>query len=204
MEKTKDDLPVIEAKYKKISVVRRRKSKNKKWAITKEKFLNDTEYENLSRRVRRCRERHSILLKLYMYTAARAKEGLRIKLKDLDYDSKSVFVHGLKGSNARDIPLPRWFFFELWHYAHTVCKGPDDRIFPFCYTIINRLWHVHRPAKKKFHSLRHTLALRVFRQTRDIKLVQILLGHKSILNTMVYLDFDYSQDEMKRILKAKY
>lgn len=202
--KTKEDLPVIEAKFKRIAVVRRRKKRTKKFHITKDKFLSETEYEDLSRRVRRCSERHSIILKMYMYTAARANEGLKVRLRDLDYDSKSVYIRANKNSNDRDIPLPHWFFYQLWHYAHTVCKQPDDRIFPFCYTIINRLWHVHKPVKKNFHSLRHTLAIRVFRQSRDIKLVQILLGHKSIMNTMVYLNFVYSQDEMKRILKAKY
>lgn len=38
----------------------------------------------------------------------------------------------------------------------------------------------------KFHSLRHTFAMRVYAETRDLFLVQRLLGHKSVKSTEVY------------------
>ncbi|KYG70041.1 hypothetical protein AZI85_15220 [Bdellovibrio bacteriovorus] len=178
--------------------------KQKPWAITKEKFLSASEYGKLRAHVRRRKSRYAILLKLFMFTAARANEGLAVRLKDLDADHKTVLIYGLKGSNDREIPLPPWYFFELYSYAKKACKSPEDRIFPFCYTILNRIWRLYRPVKKRFHALRHTLAIRVFESTRDIKLVQILLGHRSIKNTMVYLDYVYSRKEMRRILKVKY
>lgn len=180
------------------------KTRQRPWAITKEKFLSDSEYGHLRAHVRHKKDRYAILLKLYMFTAARATEGLAVRLKDLDTDNKTVLIRGLKGSNDREIPLPRWFFSELLRYAKKVCKTVEDRIFPFCYTILNRIWRFFRPVKKRFHSLRHTLAIKVFKQTRDIKLVQILLGHRNIKNTMVYLDYVYTQEEMQRILKVKY
>jgi integrase/recombinase XerD len=37
-----------------------------------------------------------------------------------------------------------------------------------------------------FHSLRHTFAMRLYSETKDILLVQRMLGHKSLTNTLVY------------------
>ncbi len=178
--------------------------KQKFWSITKDKFLSDSEYAHLRMLVRRNKTRAAILLKFYMFTGARAHEGLGVCLRDLDRDNKAVLIRGLKGSNDREIPLPPWFFLELLRYAERVCKNMEDKIFPFCYTILDRVWKRFRPVKKKFHSLRHTIAIKVFKSTRDIKLVQILLGHRSIKNTMVYLDYVYSIKEMRKILKVKY
>lgn len=48
----------------------------------------------------------------------------------------------------------------------------------------------------RFHDLRHTFATRILRKTRNIKLVSMLLGHKSIETTMRYahvLDEDLRQ-----------
>lgn len=202
MSDAKKDL-VIEAKFKTLSIIRKkRKQEPKDKMITKQKFLSDSEYTMLKNNMRRSTGRDAIVIKLFMYTGARAQEGLAVRLMDLDWDTRTVFIKGMKGSNNREIPLPRWYFIQLWHYARKMCKSPDDRIFPFCYTILRRTWVFHRPVKKKIHALRHTIAIRVFRSQKDIKLVQILLGHRSIMNTMIYLDYVYSQNEMQKILKV--
>ena len=198
------ELPVINAEYKVLAKYDTERKKQKHWQMNKEKFLSDSEYTRLRTMVRRDSQRYAILLKLYMFTGARAHEGLAVRFRHLDIDTKSVFIIGLKGSNDREIPLPPWYFLQLYNYAKKQCKDENAKIFPFCYTILNRIWHFYRPVKKRFHSLRHTIAIKVFKDTKDIKLVQILLGHRSIKNTMVYLDYVYSQNEMKRILKVKY
>lgn len=174
------------------------------YQINKNKFLSKAEYAHLRSLVRHSKSRAAILLKLYMFTAARANEGLAVRLRDLDKHDKTVYIKGLKGSNDREVPLPPWYFRELMSYAKVVCKSPEDRIFPFTYWILYQTWNEHRPCDKTIHSLRHTLAIKVYEGTRDIKLVQTLLGHRTIKNTMVYLDYIYSRDEMKRILKVKY
>lgn len=195
---------VVKAKLEVNNVTTVNRRKQKQWAITKEKYLSVSEYGALRAHVRHRKSRYAILLKLYMFTAARAQEGLAVRMQDLDTDNKTVLIRGLKGSADREIPLPPWYFFELLSYAKKICKSVEDRIFPFCYTILNRIWRFYRPVKKRFHSLRHTLAIKVFQSTRDIKLVQTLLGHRSIKNTMVYLDYIYSIEEMRKILKVKY
>lgn len=178
--------------------------KKYRWQINKSKFLSDTEYDQLRKNVYQSRSKSAMLVKLYMFTAARAHEGLAVRQRDLCKESKTVFIKGLKGSNDREVPLPPWYFYQLWHFAKRICDSPENRIFQVEYSQMNRYWHLYRPVNKTIHSLRHTLAIKVYKGTKDIKLVQTLLGHTSIKNTMVYLDYVYSQNEMRRILKVKY
>ncbi|MFN3453530.1 MAG: tyrosine-type recombinase/integrase [Pseudobdellovibrio sp.] len=202
--KKNEILPVLNAEFQTLSTKVEKKKKQKRWQMTREKFLSDTEYSKLRSFVKHKVSRFALLLKLYMFTGARAHEGLRVHFKDLDYATKTIFISGLKGSLDREIPLPSWYFYQLWHYAKKNCKSENDLIFPFSYTLLIRFWHLIRPVKKKLHALRHTLAIKIFKKYRDIKLVQITLGHKSINNTMVYLEFVYSQEELRKILKVGY
>lgn len=202
--KKSECLPVIDAKFKKLSI-KTAKKYHQHYEMTKRKFLSDKEFQKLRSMVKDDMSRDAIVIKFYMYTGARAREGLPVQFQDLDYKTKSVYITANKGSKDRDIPLPRWFFSQLWRYAKKLCKNPADRIFPMNYIMLHRIWGKWKPSysTKSIHTLRHTRAIRVFRSERDIKLVQILLGHRNIKNTMVYLDFVYSQDEMKRILNVK-
>jgi len=49
----------------------------------------------------------------------------------------------------------------------------------------------------RFHSLRHTFAMRVYARTKDLLLVKKLLGHRSINSTLVYAE---ALDELPRDL----
>jgi integrase len=40
----------------------------------------------------------------------------------------------------------------------------------------------------RFHALRHTFAMRLYAETKDILLVRKLLGHRSVTSTQVYAD----------------
>jgi integrase len=76
----------------------------------------------------------------------------------------------------------------------------SGRIFPISYQRLYQIWDHWKPCKKKLHSLRHTFAIELYRRTRDLRLVQMALGHKSINNTMVYADYIYTQEELKKLL----
>jgi integrase/recombinase XerC len=53
---------------------------------------------------------------------------------------------------------------------------------------------------KKFHSLRHTFAIELYQKTKDLRLVQVALGHRNITNTMIYADYVYSQQELRKLI----
>ena len=128
----------------------------------------------------------------------RASELLALRNCDFDRVGRSLYLSGLKSSNDREVPLNDDFYFRLEQACEDL--GEDDRIFPISYNRLGEIWRHYRPCKKVLHSLRHTLAIEVYLKTRDIRIVQQILGHKSITSTMVYQDFVYGQQALESAL----
>ena len=169
-----------------------------RYALNKSKYLLDPEYERLIYILKSFLHkdhRNCILFFLALNTGARAQELLNLEKKDFDSYEETVFIRGLKGSNDRELPLPSWLFREVQHLF-----ALEERIFPFTYNRLLQIWQLYRPVHKKFHSLRHTFAIRLYKKTRDLRLVQVALGHRNITNTMIYADYIYSQQELRRLI----
>ena len=173
---------------------------SKVYAINKNKYLLDPEYKHLELLLKRyilSDTRNCLLIYLAMHTGARATEILQLQKEDLNVYEQSLFIHGIKGSNDREIPLPEWLFDTLENYAN---KQDGDLLFPITYHRLRQIWQHYRPVKKKFHCLRHTFAIRLYKKVKDIRLLQIALGHRNITNTMIYADFVYSHTEMRKLI----
>jgi len=172
----------------------------RRYALNKTKYLLDPEYDELNRlfdKYRATHERDILMLELALRTGARAQELLNIKKADLNAFDETVFIRGIKGSNDREIPLSRSFFEKLLHFAGS---REGEKIFDISYNRLRDIWSLYRPVAKKFHCLRHTFAIRLFKKTKDVRLVQMALGHRNITNTMVYADYVYSQQELRKLI----
>ncbi len=177
-----------------------RDRRNKPYAMNKNKFLLDPEYKHLELLLKRYvlqDKRNCLLLYVAMHTGARATEILNLHKEDLNVYDQSVFIHGIKGSNDREIPLPDWLFEMLEDYSQDI---EGEKLFDISYHRLRQIWEHYRPVKKKFHCLRHTFAIRLYKKVKDIRLLQIALGHRNITNTMIYADFVYSQNEMRKLI----
>ena len=167
-----------------------------RYSLNKTKFLSDSELQVLNKELdanESTDARNVTLIRLALATGARAIELLRLTSNDLNDETHSVLIRGAKKSNDREIPLNQKLFMKL--------KGlGDGRLFPISYQRLNQIWNLYRPCKKGFHSLRHTVGLRVYSKHRDIKLVQTVLGHRNIANTMIYADYHFSIRELRRLL----
>lgn len=141
--------------------------------------------------------RDCLLLSLGLRTGARANELLQIQKTDLNPYDESVFIRGIKGSNDREIPLHSDFYRRLRNFAE---KQPNQLLFPISYHRLYQIWEFYRPIPKKFHSLRHTFAIELYQKTKDLRLVQVALGHRNITNTMIYADYVYSQQELRKLI----
>lgn len=140
-------------------------------------------------------DRDSLMLSLLLFTGCRSGELLNLRKRDLNASECSVLIKGTKGSTNREIPLPRAFYARLEGYS----EG-RDRLFPISYNRLRDIWMFYRPVKKKLHSLRHTFAIELYRKTLDIRLVQRALGHRNIETTMIYQDYQYGIDELRKAL----
>ena len=170
-------------------------------ALTKNKYLLDHEFDALEATLAKyidSDERNCLALWTLLKTGARAQELLNITKKDLDPHEKSVFINGLKDSLDRDVPIPAKLFDRLYKFAQTV---EGDRVFDIQYSRLQRIWYHYRPAPKKLHSTRHTAAVRLFRRTKNIRLVQLMLGHTTLTPTTIYMDYLMDRDELKQMVE---
>ena len=185
-----------------------------KWVsyqLNKNKYLLDDEFDHLVKILwdyAHKNPRDSLLLLLAIHTGARASELLQIQISHINFFDESVLIIGLKNSNDREIPLPAKVFRLLQDYleadfSYNKSKHEElkaRRLFPITYIRFYQIWEHYRPCHKKLHSLRHTFAIRLYKKTRDIRLVQFALGHRSISNTMIYADYVYSQEELRKLI----
>lgn len=170
------------------------------YSINKNKYLLDDELQALETVLAKHASndtRNVLIIRLGLLTGARASELLAITKQDLSDGVQSVFIKGLKDSNDREIPLPASFYTQLRVYAQSI-DGP--LLFDISYNRLYQVWQTYKPVKKSFHCLRHTFAINLYKRTKDIRLVQVALGHRNIANTMVYADYIYNQQEMRRLI----
>lgn len=172
----------------------------KRYQLNKNKYLLEPEVERLESILSTYENKDSrdcLLIQLALRTGGRAQELLNLVKDDLNVYDEAVFIRGLKGSNDREIPLPPELFKRLKKFAETTSTA---RVFDISYSRFRQIWEFYRPVPKKLHALRHTFAIRLYKKTKDLRLVQVALGHRNITNTMVYADYVYSQNELKRLI----
>lgn len=171
-----------------------------RYALNKTKYLLDPEVQHLESTLKRYSltdNRNTLILELGLKTGARATELLNIRKQDINSFDETILIRGLKGSSDRELPIPNDLFRRLILFAST---QPSEKIFDITYNRLRDIWVIYRPCHKKFHALRHTFAIRLYKKTKDLRLVQLALGHRNITNTMVYADYVYSQNELRKLI----
>ncbi len=177
-----------------------KKSTSFRYSLNKNKYLLEPEVERLVYILTSFKDkdaRNCTLLWTLLHTGARAQEVLNLRKTDLNIYDRSLLIHGIKGSNDRELPLATWLFTRLEAQA---AQMSGDLVFGISYPRLRQIWEHYRPVEKKVHSLRHTFAIQLYKKTRDLRLVQVALGHRNIANTMIYADYIYSQQELRKLI----
>nr|BFD59647.1 hypothetical protein CKG001_17540 [Bdellovibrio sp. CKG001] len=186
---------------------------HKDYIITPEKVLNSDEEKNLRRLCDRLMgtqkdHRNAVMILLALECGLRASELLRLCIRDVDFVHGSVAIKSLKGSNARVLPISKRLTAEIrahvlraYKAEHAAQIPKDLSVFKISYPRFEQVWRMFRPSPlKTLHCLRHTFAVNTYLRTRDIMLVKTALGHRRIENTMVYVNYIYAQDAMRKAL----
>lgn len=163
--------------------------------LTKQKYLTPSELERLNSILANAHTRDTLMIELALRLGLRASELLGLTPDDYDEQSKTLLIKTKKGGSPRELPVP----LHLTKRLEAQIK-PGQRIFPIGYHRLIQIWHYHRPIKKKFHALRHTFAMGLYDKTKDIRLTKSMLGHKSMSSTGIYLEREFSLDEMRRAI----
>ena len=137
-----------------------------------------------------------------LYTGVRFGELANITWDDIDLDRKLLFIrpkenHSLKTSNAqRAVPMPQ----PLFDLLYVLSQNKKSETYPFCSVkgkqlkerklleVCKRIGIKAEITGRMFlHKFRHTYATMLIQRKVDVTEIQKLMGHASILETMVYV-----------------
>jgi len=146
---------------------------------------------------------HRILLMTMYATGARRAEAAHLKVSDIDSQRMVVHIRGGKGRKDRDVMLSATLLQEQRHYWRglrhkpTVWLFPGNRWHTSSRPITNKvLWSACRQAALRAglehkhihpHTLRHCFATHLLEAGADLRTIQILLGHRDLEETTIYL-----------------
>ena len=145
--------------------------------------------------------RNKAMLELLYATGMRVSELTNLKLSQIDYDDECVRVMG-KGKKERIIPLLdetiEYLKLYINNYRQFLLKTKDsDYIFinnfgnkisrQGFFKILKKLC-LDCGIKKDVspHTLRHSFATHLLNNGADLRVIQELLGHESIVTTQIY------------------
>lgn len=152
-------------------------------------------YDDLAYALEQADQRMRVWLMLGAYQGLRAGEVAKLRREDVleREDPPLLRVVQGKGNKDRVLPLNRQVESELRSYGLPatgfVFRLEDGRpIGPRTLSVYaNRFLHELGIAST-FHSLRHRFGSTVFRETKDIRVTQELLGHAALSSTMIYTE----------------
>jgi len=145
-------------------------------------------------------ERNRLLMRLMLDAGLRVSEALALRWEHIDLMSGKLMVREGKGAKDRTLWLGEDNLELLRYWRERQAKevsGHPEHVFttlkgrPLHSSYVRRM--VKRLAKKAGitkdispHTLRHTFATDLYRETKNIRLVQKALGHSSLSTTMIY------------------
>ena len=158
-------------------------------------------------------ERNGTMLRLMLNTGLRLAEVTSLKWHDLNLTTGKLMVRQGKGSKDRTLWVAEGDINRLrkWRERQAAQCGQSDYVFttlqgkPLGHRYVQRM--VKRYAAKAGidknvspHTLRHSFATDLYRETSKIRLVQKVLGHSDLSTTMIYTHiFD---EEVESALKS--
>ena len=135
------------------------------------------------------------ILNLYYGCGLRCKEGLQLKVTDIQLDKRLLHIRITKNRKSRNVPFVDQIQKELSDYLHhyqpkqLLLEGMSSAaLHKILRALIQRTENETLQKKKiGLHSLRHSIATHLLYQGMPIDQISEFLGHGSILSTQTYL-----------------
>lgn len=179
--------------------------------LTRDRYLTDDELRRFMAAVRERRHVHQprdhALFALLANTGIRPSEALALTRADLNLEGAEPWI-ALHRTAPRHAPDPTN---ELVIHAEVAdvlrCFASEleagARVFTITKRQAERLFHYYAGraglgSAFKLYALRHTAGMRIWRATKDARVLQAILGHRQISTTMAYAHT--SQADMRRAM----
>ena len=145
---------------------------------------------------------HRMILMTLYATGVRRAELTRLQIHDIDSQRRAVHVRGGKGRKDRDVMLSEQLLVALRQYVRGLRRRPKQWLFPggswhaadypICTSTVWNACHqaaqragINKPLHP--HTLRHCFATHLLEAGADLRTIQMLLGHRDLEQTAVYL-----------------
>ncbi|WP_022671129.1 site-specific tyrosine recombinase/integron integrase [Hippea alviniae] len=146
-------------------------------------------------------QRNLLIIEILLISGIRVSELCNIKKEDINFSNKFIMIKG-KGNKERKIYIPNNKILNLLKQTIDKFNIQNGYIFlnkynePLSDQSIRKILEKYskKCLNKKItpHTLRHTFATILLNSGVDIRQIQVLLGHSSILTTQIYTHFDES------------
>ena len=145
---------------------------------------------------------HRTLLMALYATGLRRAELAQLKVSDIDSQRMVIHVQGGKGRRDRDVLLSPKLLDELRQHWRRLRGKPSVWLFPSKHTHASdrpitpkAIYHACKRASQRAafqkvvhpHTLRHCFATHLLEAGADLRTIQILLGHRDLKETSIYL-----------------
>src|ERR1700684_1094341 len=146
--------------------------------------------------------KHQTALSVAYGTGLRASEVVALKVTDVDSQRMTLRIEQGKGRRDRYAMLSPVLLERLrvwWHVARAQGKMLDggwvfpglDPVDPLSTRQLNRAIHAaaeeaHINKRVSMHTLRHSFATHLLEHKEDLRVIQVLLGHRQIETTSLY------------------
>jgi len=187
------------------------------------KTLSKNEIEKILKTIYKCRKnaktkfeykvitRDILIVELLFFTGIRVFELCNLKLDSIDFKDKKIIING-KGQKERKIYIDNKIITLLKEVIDLYFENINKTRYIFINRLNNPLTEqsvrniIYKYSKlanidKKItpHMFRHTFASMLLNEGVDIRIIQSLLGHSSILTTQIYTHLN--ENIYKKVLK---
>ena len=155
-------------------------------------YLNSSQVNLLLDKVK-SNDKYYLISLFLLDTGVRISELLNLKINDIDFKEKFIFIKSLKKKveSVRKIPISERLYFRLIDYLSKNKQVVKDRLFN---VTRQSVWAFYNNLSKKFyllknlhpHTFRHTFATNLVSSGVSIYTVKELLGHSNLSNTEIY------------------
>lgn len=140
--------------------------------------------------------KHKALFMTIYSAGLRCNEASKLKVRDIDSQRLRIIIRDAKGHKDREVILSSRLLTYLRHYVKIY--RPREYLFygqdianPISQSTIQKIFRKNLKRsgilkKASTHTLRHSFATHLMNKGIDIRIIQQLLGHKSIKTTLKY------------------